>query len=161
MWKNNYKPDADYDKPLFEEGEYTVKIVEARETVSNSGKNMFKLTFEEVKTKWEFYFFIVEGEYFAKNITKFFDCFGIPRGTFDVDEWRNKHGGVYIAKGKPKENGNSYFEIKRLIVDKPPQANASEQLRQDSARKQEQFIAQSAPPAKNSADNSFTDDIPF
>jgi hypothetical protein len=157
MWKDDYKPDTNYDKPVFEEGEYTVKIVGARETTSQSGKNMYKLTFEEIKTKWEFYYFIVEGEYFAKNITKFFDCFGIRHGTFDTDEWYNKFGGVYIAKGKPKENGNIYFEIRKLIVDKTKQSNSDSNERREPPSNQSQECAQPAHPA----DNTFTDDIPF
>ena len=82
-----------------------------------------------------------KNEYFNQDMTKFYDCFKIPRGNFEFNRWTGRVGQAYLAKGEPKDNGKTYMEIKYLIADAP----------------QEPPKAVAPAPAAD----GFSDDIPF
>jgi hypothetical protein len=58
--------------------------------------------------------YIVKNGYYNKNMTRFFDCFKIPRNNFEYADWTGKTGKAYIGK---TESGKQYHEIKYLIVE--------------------------------------------
>jgi hypothetical protein len=121
MNTNDYQPE-DYSQPRFEEGEYLMKIIKVEEAVSKSGNDMFAFKLITAKSPIEFKYWLVKNEHFNKNATRFFDCFGIRRGDFNINNWVGKKGKGFIAKGQPNDEGKSYFEIKYLIVEGTEQA---------------------------------------
>lgn len=105
----------------------------------------------------EFRYWIVENEFFNKNMTKFFDCFKIRRGDFDMSHWIGKYGYVHIAKGKPNENGMSFLEIKALVI---PQGQPPHEERYPAEQKKP--YARPTPERKQSNNvMPFPEDIPF
>lgn len=121
MNTNDYQPE-DYTQPSFEEGEHLLKIMEVIDKPSQAGNEMFTIKMITAKSPIEFKYWLVKNEHFNKNATRFFDCFGIRRGDFDTRNWIGKKGKGFIAKGQPKEDGKSYFEVKYLIVEGTEQA---------------------------------------
>jgi len=115
----DYQPE-DYDKPKIEEGDYTVIIHDVAEGhAKSSGAQMITVQLVVKGVDIIFKHYLVQGEYFNANMTKFFDCFKIPRGNFEFQRWRGRPGKAHIGKGKPNAEGKSYFEVNYLIVDKP------------------------------------------
>jgi hypothetical protein len=118
---NSYR-EEDYDVQI-EPGEHKLKIVRAEEKVFNSGNEGIKIELIN-KDKSKFYYHMIMNEFFNRNLTRFYDCFGIRRGNADLDSWVGKYGTAFIDKGKPNDSGKSYMEIKYLVVKQPPSAPA-------------------------------------
>ena len=113
---NGYQPE-DYNKAI-EKGDYELSIKDyGVGTSQSSGYPMITLFLSIKEANFEFRHYITKNEYFNANMTKFFDCFHIPRGNFDFAKWIGKKGRGHIDKGEVKQDGKSYFEIKYLIVD--------------------------------------------
>jgi hypothetical protein len=145
VWDGGYQPE-DYSEPTIEKGEHQMKIFEVKERVSkNSGNELIEIKLKN-KNGNQFFFYIVKNDFFNRNLTRFYDCFGIERGERNFDNWLNRYGWAYVDKGKPQNDGNTYMEIKYLVVD----------------HKGQQAPAKAPPPkAPPPADDGFTDDIPF
>jgi hypothetical protein len=136
---NDYKPDYDEDSEALKAGEYKAAILEAYVDKSNSGKQMIKVILA-IRGK-KFFWYLVEGDWFNANCTRFFVCFSIKAGNFDYGTWKGKTGKVEIDRD---ERNSKYFRITSLV---PPEAGNS-------------GAPHERPPAQNDEDK-FSDDIPF
>lgn len=151
---SNYRPEEfeGGGGSNLKEGDYRVRIDNIEEKVSQKGQDMLVLTLAIREADFVFKFYIVDNEYFNRNMTTFYDCFKIPRGNTETHRWMGRMGTAHIAKGKVRDNGKSYWEIAYLIVDRGASAPA-----------------QTPPPPKQPAPNyqappspdGFADDIPF
>jgi len=163
-FQDGYQADDNYGGKVIEEGDYALKIQSLTFEPSRAGNPMITAHLITKESPIVFQHYIVKNDYFNANMTKFFDCFKIPRGNFEYQRWLGRVGKAHIAKGKPKDNGKAYMEIAYLIVDAPktgpgvqsaPAAQAAPAARQ-------QYQAPAREPAMAQADAMpFTDDIPF
>ena len=152
---SGYQP-ADYTSGGVDivEDDYKLKIVKVDETTSKKGQPMLVVELAIAQASITFRHYIVENEYFDGNMTKFFDCFNIQRGNFQLSSWAGKYGKGHISKGKPRESdGKSFWEVEYLIVEKPVQVSMRP-------------AAPAPQPAKGSfierpSDDGFADIIPF
>lgn len=100
------------------EGEYRIRIKSADKTVSKSGNDMLKLTFEVSGYNSLLFHYIVfmadRPEITNRMLTQFFDSFkDIPEGEFDTNKWIGKVG---ACKVKHEEyNGKQSAKIHYFI----------------------------------------------
>lgn len=148
-----YQPDDNYQAgggPRLEDGDYKVRIESVVTGRSKAGAPMITVELGIAQASFRFKHYIVKNDYFDANMTKFADCFKIPRGNIEFNRWTGRVGKAYLAKGEPKDNGKSYMEIKYLIVDTTAPAPSTPTQKQGP-------VAQPAP----AGTDDFTDDIPF
>ena len=88
--------------PRIEPGEHRVSIAAVEEKVSKSGNNMIVLTLLVNGTTDKLMHYIVQGEYFNRNMTQFFDSFNIADGDFNLMTWP---GAIGAAKIKEDDQG--------------------------------------------------------
>lgn len=145
---------------MFEEGDYSVRIETVAEQYSKSGNLMrvISLAVQGKDTTIDFY--LVKGEYFNSSMTKFFDCFNIEVGDFDIGHWVKKIGKAHIAPEEYTRNDGTTgksMKIKYLVVSKTPDHSLPM-----GQRKQEPVVynAPKSEPVKTEEDK-FIDDIPF
>lgn len=163
-FSNGYQPDNNYGGVVLQDGDYKAKVIDVVKTQSKAGDPMLEIVIVVPESTIKFKHRIVKNEYFNGNMTKFYDCFKIPRGNFEYNRWVGRVGKVHIAKGKPNEQGKAYMEIAYLIVE-PLAPNAIQQAAATSSRENPlPPVAAPAPrpqaQAAPSADD-FPDDIPF
>lgn len=95
MFIDDYRPE-DYTKGNYfdvEDGIHDMKVMGAIIKTSKNGKQMIEITYQVRDCPAIPYVEnIVEGEYFNRNMTRFFDAFGIPQGTFNFQNWIYKYG---------------------------------------------------------------------
>ena len=74
------------------DGDLPVKILSAKETTAKSGNRMLEvnLLVDGAVNRTPYIERYVEGEYFNRNMSRFFDAFNIPRGNFNYQSWVNK-----------------------------------------------------------------------
>lgn len=91
MWKNDYQYEA-YSKSFdVGDGDHRVQILAAKDVTSKTGKNMIEVRYKvENSNGVDFVDRIIEGEYFNKNMSRFFDVFGILKGDFNYQHWIGK-----------------------------------------------------------------------
>lgn len=112
---DDYKPEVSTGAKT---GKNRCVVVEAEETVSKtSGNPMFVITVTPNGSKAKVKAYIVKNEHFNRNMTSFFDGFGIERGNFNTLEWI---GAVGAAEFGTDENG--YLKVKWFLS--PKQAEA-------------------------------------
>ena len=94
------------------EGNYWATITGVEEKQSQSGNDMLVVTYsiDETDTLIKDYF--VQGKYFNRRITKFFDAFqNIEDGDFEYVKWIGKKAAVTLGK-----DDKGYLKIKRYIA---------------------------------------------
>lgn len=116
-WKfnpENYNPSG---YTLIPEGLYRVRIDEAEEKTSQSGKDMIKLTLSVSGYNMKVWKYIVLDSSNAEATRRtdqwlgsIYDSFGIERGTLDVYSWEGKIGGAKI-RHRPDQNGDMRSEV--------------------------------------------------
>jgi hypothetical protein len=117
------------------DGVYEAAIKEAEITKSkNSGANMIKISID-IRDK-TFFYYLVEGEYFDFNATRFFSCFNIEKGNFNLAAWKGKVGKVELYKPQ----GSKYFQIKELAPREHPVTNTPAASTNHSVKTSETFI---------------------
>ena len=141
----DYEPDDDYEYPQFEPGIHYVKIAVVKEKTSQKGNQMIEVELHSKEGARVFYN-IVEGQWFNKNLTRFLDCFKIPRNNLNLARWEGSYGHIEVGLGTQRENGKTYMEVKKLIVNKEG----------NQPQRQPEQPKPSAP-----ADDGFDDDILF
>ena len=172
----NYN-EADYNNDNLQEGDYLSQIVGVEDTKSRNGNYMRVVDLKIREANFTFKHYLVENEYFDSNMTRFFDCFRIQRGNFDDHAWLKRTGTIHVAKGKPRENGKSYWEVQYLVTpqavpgparqappaQQPPrqQAPAPANRTQWPPQGSGQAAAQPRQQQGNPPGDDFTDDIPF
>jgi hypothetical protein len=154
---SNYHP-ADYQSGGIDlvEDDYKVRIEKVEETQSKKGQPMLIVELAIAQASITFRHYIVENEYFDGNMTKFFDCFGIPRGNFELERWKGRVGKAHIAKGKPRDtDGKSFWEVAYLIAEKQaPRLSPAPFPQQPPQPVKVNFAERPAP-------DGFADEIPF
>ena len=127
---NDYQIDENYFNNNFKAGEWECAITKVEEKISKKNNPMLALSFT-IDEQGTLYYYIVDDVSFEdawrrrnQNLTRFFDCFSIPRGDFNYNSWIGKRGIIKIDKRAPNENGEQKgFEVKALIVPQPMQQN--------------------------------------
>lgn len=150
-----YQPE-DYGKQI-EDGDYRLKIKDIESGFAkSSGAPMLTVELAIEGAKFTVKHRLVKNEYFNGNATKFFDCFKIPRGSFDYPKWIGRHG-----KGRLEKGEKGYMELKYLIVEPAP--NGPQATKPPAAQPpRSQYPAQepaSYTPPQHA--DGFIDDIPF
>ena len=117
----NYKIDEGYFVEV-KPGEYMAKIASITERQSKSGKPMLELKLR-LENGGLVSYFLVDDQSNAEacirtnqRITKFFDCFRIKRGNFNIRQWQGAKGRVKLDYGRPSNDGSVYIEVKNLIL---------------------------------------------
>ena len=127
---NDYQVDENYFNNNFKAGEWECTITKVEEKISKKNNPMLALSFA-IDEQGTLYYYIVDDVSSEdawrrrnQNLTRFFDCFSIPRGNFNYNSWIGKRGVIKIDKRAPNENGEQKgFEVKALIVLQPMQQN--------------------------------------
>lgn len=91
-------------------GNYRAVVVSAEETESKAGKAMIKIGLRPSGSKIIVYQYIVEGEYYNRNLTTFFDSFDVAEGDMNLMGWIGAMGAV-----KLKEDENGYMKVAYLL----------------------------------------------
>ena len=125
-----YNPE-DYGKQnLIPEGIYRVRIEEARERVSKSGKDMYELVIKVSGQQSKVWYYLVfdgstpERQQQTNNkLGAIFDSFDIPRGDLNLEHWKGKVGAARI-RHRPDQNeelrADVHFFVKRQKQDELP-----------------------------------------
>ena len=114
IW-NDYRPEETARAIV---GKARCVVVGAEESVSkSSGNPMIIVTVIPNGSKIKVKNYIVKNQYFNRNITSFFDSFGIERGDFNVLGWIGAMGAAEFG-----EDDQGYTKIKWWL--KPEQARA-------------------------------------
>ena len=111
---------ADYEETSFKPipvGVHRVRIAEAEEQTSSSGKQMIKLVLNVSgynSTIWHYIVFMPENQKLTnQKLGELWNSFGIPQGNFNLQTWIGKVG---AAKVKHEEyNGESNAKIAYFI----------------------------------------------
>lgn len=119
MFINDYVPE-EYTKVFdCEDGLHTVRIGGARICNSKNGSQMLEVCMAVDNIKTWYIERYVAGEYFNKNITRFFDAFGMQRGNFDFNTWKGKTARAWFehelseytgSDGLPKTSNKSVLK---------------------------------------------------
>jgi len=158
------------------DGEHTVKIIEAKETTTKNGAPMIEVQLAVQDSNGIAYIErIVSGEYFNKNMSRFFDAFKIVRGNFAFMGWRGKIGrGMFKheqqtftgADGIPKTVNKAV--MKALLVEQSntqgtPQAQNTQprQTQQSYQQSQGNTAPQQSQQSASPSVDDFPEDIPF
>lgn len=91
-------------------GDHRFEVVSAEEKVSKSGKNMIVVSLKPNGASFTVNDYIVEGEYFNRKMTQFFDSTGVEEGNFNLLTWV---GAVGAARFKEDENG--YLKVQYYL----------------------------------------------
>ncbi len=107
-WINDFQYTSDYgitfDVP---DGEHRVSILDAKEAMSRKGAPMVEVRLQVTDSNSIPYVErIVAGEWFDRNMSRFFDAFKIVRGNFNYASWRGK-----TARGMFKHEQQTYTDI--------------------------------------------------
>jgi hypothetical protein len=176
---NDYQPEnyaVVFDCP---DGDNQIMVAGARiAQTKTSGAQMLEIAFKVQGCPGFYYERYVEGDYFNKNITKFFDALGITRGDFDFTHWKGKKGYAHFEH-EVQEYINGYGEqksvnkavLKYLIVPVQDAAPATPTVKvpvpgMTTAAQVTQptrtAVKQPAPaPVPAADDDGFPEDIPF
>ena len=108
---SDYKPE---ESAQIEAGNHRVVVTAVEETTSKtSGNPMLVITVQPNGSKINIKNYIVKNEYFNRNITQFFDSFGIDRGDFNLQTWIGAVGAAKLA-----EDENGYLKVKWFLSPK-------------------------------------------
>lgn len=133
-------------------GDHRFEVVSAEQTTSKSGKQMIVIGLKPNGASFTVNDYIVEGEYFNRKMTQFYDSTGIAEGDFNFLTWV---GAVGAAKFKEDENGylkvGYYIDQKRAEKLPPWQGPTPER----------QTVTTIGSGAGNFVDISSDDDLPF
>lgn len=83
-------------------GDHRFEVVSAEEKTSKSGKRMIVVGLKPNGASFTVNDYFVEGEYFNRKATSFFDSTGVAEGDFNLITWV---GAVGAARFKEDENG--------------------------------------------------------
>lgn len=107
-WGNGYRRE---ERPRVVPGDYRVSIVEVEEATSKTSKlPMLVITVQPNGSDIKIKQYIVQNEWFNRNITDFFDSFNIDEGDFNLLTWP---GAIGAAKLREDEQG--YMKVHYFI----------------------------------------------
>ena len=168
---NNYVPEEYAMAFDVEDGSHPMCVVQIRVTqTKDKTKNMLEIDFavknnagQKVPVVYTERF--VEGDYFNKSITRFFDAFKLPRGDFNFINWKGKTGkGMFAHKAETYldaygvQKTSNKCVLKFFEVENAPASNQPAQVGAQPAVSQP--VAASAP-TQAAAPETFPEDIPY
>ena len=102
-WKTDFQREEYGNVFDVEDGDHTCFIQKVEEKQSNTGKHMLEVSMTVDNGGTQYVERYVEGEYFNKNMSRFFDAFGIQCGDWNYADWYGK-----TAKGHFCHKQESY-----------------------------------------------------
>lgn len=108
FWSSTYQPE---ERARLAPGDYRLELVEARTAVSSTGKNMLVLTLKPNGAEFNIYHYIVEGEYFNRNLTEFKDSFEILYEDDNLLGWTGAMGA-----GRLVEDDRGYMKVRYFLA---------------------------------------------
>ena len=158
MYIQDFQYTSDYGV-MFDvaDGEHKVKILEAKDTMTKKGIPMIevKLSVEE-SNGISYIERIVSGDYFQRNMSRFFDAFKIVRGSFYFHSWRGrtargifKHQEQTFTSSDGTQKTVNKAVMTTLIVEDPEYHTAP--TTPTTPQQEAQNAAQNPPPVQNAA----------
>lgn len=100
-------------------GDHRFEVVSAEEKLSSTNKNMIVVELRPNGASFTVRDYFVEGEYFNRRATSFFDSTNVEDGNFNLLTWT---GAVGAARFKEDENGflKVHYYIDKAKQDKLP-----------------------------------------
>ncbi len=171
-WKynpDNYNPDG-YE--LIPPGEYRVRIEDCEEKLTQTGKDMYKLTLSVSGYSAHVWYYLVfdstdekSRKYTDQKLGSIYDSFNIPKGNLDPSDWKGKTGGARIKNSlyNGEMRAELHYFLRRKKVDELPAwkegSTASAQPVTTPDFSTENFSPKAYDVEKGFSDNS--SDIPF
>jgi len=87
-------------------GDYRFEVVSAEEKASSTKKNMIVVGLKPNGATFTVYDYFVEGEYFNRKATQFFDATNVEDNNFDLLTWVGAVGAAHF-----KEDENGYLKV--------------------------------------------------
>lgn len=91
-------------------GDYRLMVVSAEEKLSSKGNQMIAVVVKPSGSDIKITHYFVKNEYFNRNVTNFFDSFGIDRGNFVFTSWVGA-----IGAGRLKEDDGGYLKVQYFL----------------------------------------------
>lgn len=91
-------------------GAHRCVIVSAEQKTSQSGKEMIVLGIRPSGTKITVNYYIVEGPYWNRTLTQFFDSFDVEEGNLELVTWVGAEGAAFFG-----EDEQGYLKVKYFI----------------------------------------------
>lgn len=142
MFINDYQYEeyaVQFDCP---DGDLAVTVRGAKVAATKLGNQMLEISLDVERSNGVLYIErYVAGDYFNKNMSRFFDAFGIQRGNFNFQTWTGKRATGHFEHQEETYNGKTQIRarLKYLLVDQPaapaaPQAQYVPQAAQVQTR---------------------------
>lgn len=105
------------------DGDHRVTVVQAREAQAKSGRAMIEVTLKVEGATAQYIERYVDNEFFNKNISRFFDAFGMKPGNFQFASWANRTATAHFEHEQDTYTGSDGLQrntnrakLKYLIV---------------------------------------------
>lgn len=108
FWSSTYQPE---ERARLAPGDYRLELAEAKTAVSKSGRNMLVLTVRPNGSEIKINHYIVEGEYFNRNLTEFKDSFEIAYDDDNLLTWPGA-----LGAGRLYEDENGYMKVRYFLT---------------------------------------------
>lgn len=131
IW-TQYNPD-DYDENAYgiiPAGKYRVRVEQAEDKTSKTGKDMVKLTLTVSGYSMKLWYYIVlDGstpeavKQTNQRLGSFWNCFNIQPGNMNYQDWIGRVGGVKVRHTKDQDDNDRadvHYFLKRHEVDRLP-----------------------------------------
>ena len=105
---SDYTPDEGGSR--LEAGDYRCVVTDVEDTVSKAGNPMIVVTVMPNGSTIKIKHYMVKNQYFNRNITEFFDSFGIERGDFNLPGWVGAVGAAKFVKDE-----NDYLKVRWFL----------------------------------------------
>lgn len=110
MGWDNYKRT---ESTSLEPGKYRVVITGTEEKLSKSGNKMLVITLRASGSRLNLKYYLVDGEWFDRNLTSIYDSFNIPEGDMNFISWIGASGAAELGLDE-----NGYVKVKWFIKKK-------------------------------------------
>lgn len=107
MGWNNYKRT---ESTSLEPGDYRVVIIDTEEKLSQAGNKMLVITLKPSGSNIKLKYYLVDGEWFDRNLTSIYDSFDIPEGNMEFVSWIGAMGAAKLVR-----DDNDYLKVKYFI----------------------------------------------
>ena len=156
---DSYKPEETM-KFEVSDGEHRVAILGAETRVSKTDIQMICINLKVEGANVTYQYFVCEGEYFNKTMTRIFDAFKIPRRNFNFATWKGK-----IASAHFKHKDRTFIDEKG-VERKTSDATLIYFHNNATAPETPELVKETAKAFNGSVQtessgNSFLEDIPF
>lgn len=149
-WK--YNPE-EYDPngfTLIPPGDYRVRIEDCEEKLTQTGKDMYKLTLAVSGYNSRVWFYLVfdstteeARKYTNQRLGSVYDSFNIPKGNLNVSDWKGKVGGARIKNRL--YNDEMRAEVSYFLTRKKVDALPAWQESKPSAKPQDSTFGEFTP----------------